>query len=143
LLAIRQKKLEDPELLSLKIELARNLLNRKIPRDKVRSLMNFLKYYVQFDKQENKDKFDKEIIQLTDKSETMGIEEFLLDRAEKQGIAKGIEKGIEEGIEKGTVDAQSLFVKNLLSNTNFSISKIANLVNVSEAFVRKVKANAK
>ena len=31
----------------------------------------------------------------------MGIEEFLLDRAEKKGIEKGVEKGREEGREEG------------------------------------------
>jgi hypothetical protein len=131
LLAIRQKKLEDPELLKLKLELARNLLRRKIPPAKIRSLMEFLKYYVHFDNQENNDKFEKEIAQLTDNKETMGIEEFLLDRAKRQGI--------KEGIQEGFADAQSIFVKNLLHNTDFPIPKIANLANVSEDFVRQVK----
>ncbi|MCF0057582.1 hypothetical protein [Dyadobacter sp. CY356] len=53
----------------------------------------------------------------------MGIEEFLLDRAEKKGIQKN----------KITV------VKSLLKETEFSNAKIASLVDVSEEMVQKIK----
>jgi hypothetical protein len=46
-----------------------------------------------------------------------------------------IEKAIEEAHER----IQEVFVKNLLKHTDFPISKIAGLANVSESFVRKVK----
>lgn len=50
-----------------------------------------------------------------------------------------IEKGRKEGLEKGAEQ----FVKNLLSNTDFTIAKIASLANVTEAFVKKIKAGDK
>ncbi|MBL7816309.1 MAG: Rpn family recombination-promoting nuclease/putative transposase [Saprospiraceae bacterium] len=46
------------------------------------------------------------------------------------------EKGMERGIEKGKIE----FTKNLLLNSDFSIEKIALLVGVDVAFVKKVKA---
>jgi len=58
----------------------------------------------------------------------MGIEEFLLDRAKN------------EGIEKGMTEKELAFTRNLLSSTDFSIAKIAQLADVSEAFVLRVKA---
>jgi len=55
----------------------------------------------------------------------MGLEEFLLDRAEKQGIKK----------------KELSFTQTLLKETNFSIEKIAALVGVTVDFVENVKAN--
>ncbi|MCE7040847.1 hypothetical protein [Dyadobacter sp. CY312] len=62
----------------------------------------------------------------------MGLEEFLLDRAEKQGIEKGAK---EEKVKKNIA-----FTQSLLKHTNFSIEKIADLVGVSEDFVTEVKS---
>ena len=50
---------------------------------------------------------------------------------EQVGIVKGIEKG------------KKAFVKNLLLNTDFTIAKIAELTDVTEAFVKKVKKTLK
>ena len=57
----------------------------------------------------------------------MGLEEFLLDRAEKQGVEK----------------KELSFTQTLLKETNFSVQKIASLVGVTVDFVEKVKANLK
>jgi len=55
----------------------------------------------------------------------MGVKEYL------------IQQGREEGLEEG----KELFVKNLLSNTDFTIAKIASLANVTQAFVKKVRTS--
>jgi predicted transposase YdaD len=57
----------------------------------------------------------------------------------RRGELKGVEKGIEKGIEKG----KKAFVKNLLLNTDFTIAKIAELSDSTEAFVKKVKKTLK
>jgi hypothetical protein len=57
----------------------------------------------------------------------MGIEEFLLDQAKKEGMT-------EKELEK-----KSDFTRILLTSTDFSVSKIANLIGVTEDFVLKVK----
>ncbi|WP_090653314.1 hypothetical protein [Mucilaginibacter sp. OK283] len=92
---------KDELLFALKLKLAKLLLTRQIAKEKIRVLMNFLKYYVRFENPDINTKFEQEVKNLTERSTTMGIEELLLDRAEKQGIQKGIEKGIQKGKQEG------------------------------------------
>ena len=101
--------------------------------------MAFLRHYVRFESQELIHKFEKDIAILTEGSKTMGIEEFLLDRAEKKGIEKGIEEGIEKGMTQKELEKNIAFTRNLLTSTDFSSLKIAQLVGVSEDFVLKIK----
>ncbi|ACU03965.1 hypothetical protein [Pedobacter heparinus] len=51
--------------------------------------MNFLRYYVRFSDPGNNSIFEQELQKLTGRSNTMGIEELLLDRAKNEGEAKG------------------------------------------------------
>jgi len=127
LLAIKKKQLSDDDVLGLKLEIVRNLLTHNISDKKIRALVNFLKFYVRFDNAEFHTKFEETILKITKNKKTMGIEEMLLERAKQEGMEKG----------------KHLFVKNLLTDTNFSIAKIAALANVTEAFVRKVKKSLK
>jgi hypothetical protein len=147
LLALKQENMKDPELLVQKIELAKHLLGRNLPPVKARSLMRFLKYYVRFENKKYNTNFDTAIREITNKKETMGIEEFMLDRAKKEGIEEGLQKGIKKGVAKGVTQGIAKghdektreFAKSLILNTDFTIAKIASLVNVSPAFVRTVK----
>lgn|GEM_PF-6647809 len=66
-----------------------------------------------------------------------------LEQGKKEGIKEGIKKGKKEGKKEGIEETKLLFVKNLLSNTNFSVPKIAALADVTEAFVQKVKKTLK
>jgi predicted transposase/invertase (TIGR01784 family) len=47
--------------------------------------MSFLRYYLHFESPEMFAKFGQEIAVLSERKVTMGIEEFLLDRAKKEG----------------------------------------------------------
>lgn len=88
----------DKLLLNLKLELAKQLLMKRIPKEKVRALMNFLKYYTRFENPEINSKFEQEVEALTERSNTMGLEELLLYRAKKEeaiAIAREMKK---EGI---------------------------------------------
>jgi predicted transposase/invertase (TIGR01784 family) len=133
LTALKSGKISDENLLSLKIGLVKMLLQRDISPRKIRSIITFLRLYVRFDNAEIITKFDKELSLLTNKHTTMGIEEFVLQRAKNEGI----EKGIEIGISQKNLD----FVKTLLNETNFSIQKIATMVGVPVSFVEEVKAS--
>ena len=44
----------------------------------------------------------------------------------------------EEGLEKGRELEKRIFVRNLLLNTDFTVSKIAMLANVDEGFVKTI-----
>jgi len=70
-------------------------------------------------------KFTKEIAELTERSNTMGIEEFLLDQARKDGIEKGIEKNTRETALKMVKNGIEI---NLISNiTGLSVEEIEKL----------------
>jgi hypothetical protein len=60
--------------------------------------------------------------------------DFVYIRGQMDGMKKGMEKAMEK-VEKSKKE----FVRNLLLNTDFTIAKIASLVNVSQYYVRKIK----
>ena len=147
LLALKKKKLDDESLYNLKYQLAKNLLQKKIPRKKIDDLLIFLQLYVRFADSEYNVKFEKVIEELTENKTTMGIREMVMERAKKEGLAKGLkegleqglEKGIEKGIEQGQEKAKYLIVQNLLLTDRFTITEIANFASVTESFVNEVK----
>ncbi|QEC79194.1 RpnC/YadD family protein [Mucilaginibacter ginsenosidivorax] len=98
---LKDSSARDELLLELKLKLAKLLLTRHISKDKIRVLMNFLKYYVRFENPDINTKFEQGVEILTERSATMGIEELLLDRAKQEGIQEGKLKGKLEGIQEG------------------------------------------
>ena len=93
--------------------------------------MNFLRYHVHFENEENSINFEKETQQVIKRSETMGIEELLLDRATKLGIREGEQKKSQDVVE------------NLLLDFGFTDEQAAKAANVPLAFVRKVRSQLK
>lgn len=67
----------------------------------------------------------------------MGIIEAIKQIERERGIEIGMRMGME--IKKRIEKKNHEFVENLLLHTSFDTKKIAQLVNVSENFVRKVK----
>jgi hypothetical protein len=124
---IKDVEARDRALLEIKLNLLREMLSREIPKNKIRGLMNFLIYYIRFEKQETNRIFEQSKQKLTGGSNTMGIEELLLDRAEKQGIEKKSRK----------------IVRNLLKHTDFSDEQIAKLAEVSKEYVAKLRKSLK
>jgi hypothetical protein len=64
----------------------------------------------------------------------------------REGVKMGIEavqRGIERGIKKGAEGKSFEVVKKMLLSDKFTIAEIADLANVTEAFVNKVKKNLK
>jgi predicted transposase/invertase (TIGR01784 family) len=74
-------------------------------------------------------KFEKEIETLTERSKTMGIEEFLLDEAEKKGIEKGRE---------GTREETTRDIALKMKNSDLDISLIANITGLSVEEIQKL-----
>ncbi len=66
---------------------------------------------------------------IASKDITMGIKEYVLQRAKNEGIEIGVAKKNHD------------FVEVLLTETDFSVEKIANRVGVSISFVEDVKAS--
>ncbi|MDX3915365.1 MAG: hypothetical protein QHC79_17610 [Pseudosphingobacterium sp.] len=71
---------------------------------------------------------DKQIQTVKGRSEAVGIEELMLDRATKQGIQKGEQK------------SKSQVISNLLEKFGFSIEQAAEAADVSIEFVQKIRA---
>jgi hypothetical protein len=128
--ALQGKRMTDDDLLKLKVAIAKKLFNSKLSKDKIRRMMNFLKYYVRFESEEMIDKFDKElaVIAQNDKT-TMGTEEFLLDRAMKEGLERGVAKTKQEMIQK------------LILQGTLTPEQIAEIADVPVDFVLVLKRN--
>jgi len=136
-LSLSRTSAADQQLLDLAVDLAKRLLKKQMPKAKIRKVLNFLRYYMRFENPEMLVKFGKEINILTEGGSTMGIEEFLLDQAKKEGrmegIEEGIEKGIEEGIEKNTRETALKMKK-----TGLDINLIANITGLSIEEIEKL-----
>jgi len=131
LLALKKKKLSDDDLLHLKLQIFRNLYQRNVHPSKTRGLHTFLNLYVHFASPETSIKFEEAIQTITENKKTMGIEEFVLERAKKQGLKLGIDQGIEKN--------QTEVVKQLIVKTDFDNARIADIAGVSIAFVENLR----
>jgi predicted transposase YdaD len=110
----------DEALLKTKLQLARVLLEKGLfTKPKIRAVFTFLNNYIRFEKSTTYRIFEKQLDILTEKKNTMGI--------------------VEQVIEIRTEE----FVENLLKETRFSVTKIASLANVSEEFVIRIKNRLK
>ncbi len=67
------------------------------------------------------------------------IKQTLLEEGLQKGIQKGLQKGREEGRQKGREEAKLELIQKMLSSGKFKIAEIAELADVSEAFVRSVQ----
>ena len=129
-LALSRKPMKGQQLFDMARDLAKLLLTKQMPKEKIRKVMNFLHYYLRFEKQEMLAKFEKEIVILTERNITMGIEELLLDLAEKKGIEKGIKEGIEQGVEKGAEKITREIALKMIEN-GMDINLISNITGLS------------
>lgn len=96
LLAIVHKNTTDEELKDIKHDLYEEMMRRKMDKKTRQGLYDFLSYYVSFQDQENFYIFETEVKNKLGRSNIMGTQEYLLDKAKKEGIEKGIEKGKRE-----------------------------------------------
>lgn len=128
LLWLKKGKVLEHNLLAMKIDLARKLFEKKFSKQKIERLYNFLQTYIVFDKQEMNIKFD-EITK--SKATVMGVTEMIKEIFTEEGLQKGLLKGLQKG--------QTIFVGNLIKETDFSDKKIARLANVTIAFVKKIR----
>jgi len=124
--SLLEGKVPDLELLERKVLIANILLAKGIPERKIRAIFVFLENNVRFADPEMNSNF-RAGIQSQDKNNVMGIDEYL-----KQ-------VGKEEGLEEGRKEEQEKSVRIFLTNTEFSVDKIASLVGVSIPYVEKIK----
>jgi len=127
---LQEGRVTEDELLNAKLLVARKLQEKGFGIDKIRAIFNFLRNYVLFDKPETNRKFDR-LFRQTDKISVMNTVEYLKM------------EGREEGIVVGREEANAISVENLLKQTDFTVEKIASLINVTVEFVNKIKNKLK
>ena|SRR6185437_6113302 len=94
---------------------------------KVKAILTFLNNYVVFKNPEINGIFMDRANKIFQKRNTMGIIEQLAEIKYQEGVEEGMEKGLKKA------------VRGLLANTEFSSEKIARLVDVPVARVRRIK----
>ncbi|WP_028295792.1 hypothetical protein [Olivibacter sitiensis] len=119
----------DGALLAAKDRLMRELVSRGMPTEKIRVLMNFLTYYVHFEDEEISAIFEEHKREIIGRSETMGIEEQLLDIARKEERAKA--------------EAEKLAEKNKAAKkmlqSGFDVQLVADILDMTVEQVEKLK----
>ncbi|MFI5138453.1 MAG: hypothetical protein ACHQIM_11565 [Sphingobacteriales bacterium] len=128
-LSLSRPALKDQQLLDLTFDLAKRLLTKQIPKEKIRILMNFLRHYMRFENEEIIAKFEQEISILTERSSTMGIEEFLLDQAKKEGKKEGRKEERDDVIKETALK---------LKKSGLDIALIANIMGLSVGEIEKL-----
>ncbi|HWK06015.1 MAG TPA: hypothetical protein VNS58_20385 [Puia sp.] len=124
--SLLEEKIPEEELLQRKILVGKRLLTRGFAPQKIRAIFTFLENYVLFEDPEMNRTF-REQIEPYDKNKVMSVDEVVKLVAQEEEREK----------------RSRLFVDNLLSNTEFSVEKIASLADVPVEFVNKVKAGLK
>jgi len=119
-----------------------DLMERNVPARKIRSLLNYIRFYTKLKDEELNEKFGKEVLRITGNKNIMGVEEILLEQAKDQGVKigwkEGVKKGKKEGKEEGRLEQLYLTVKKLILKGK-SNEYICNLLDVDEAFVEIIR----
>ncbi|HHM21738.1 MAG TPA: hypothetical protein ENJ20_06910 [Bacteroidetes bacterium] len=89
--SITKNKASDEEIFNMKTNLIRRLLKRKVPKNKIRSLFNFIEFYINFENPEYNIKFENIIHQ---QSKAMGLEAMIKEAYIETGKKEGVQKGM-------------------------------------------------
>ncbi|MCU0467802.1 MAG: Rpn family recombination-promoting nuclease/putative transposase [Arcicella sp.] len=139
--ALRKGAISDEHLFDLKVELVRKLLKKNFSKPKIDALLRFLKLYIRFENKELISKFDDKLDTITNRPNTMGLKEFVLDRERRIALKEGREEGREEGMNIKEKQKNLNFTQNLITQTDFSDEKIASIVGVEIDYVKKIRAS--
>ena len=125
--ALKKGAISDETLFNLKIELVKKLLKKNFSKSQIDALLRFLKLYIRFESKKLISKFDDELDIITNRQNTMGLKEFILDRERR--IAR----------KEGREEKDFVITQNLIVQTDFSDEKIATLANVGLEYVKKMR----
>lgn len=89
-----------------KLNMIRKLLENGFSAEKIRVLLDFIRFYVHFENSEESANFENTLETLIQNRKNMGIEEAILTEVKQQGIEQGVQlqkqqiilKGIKEGL---------------------------------------------
>jgi predicted transposase/invertase (TIGR01784 family) len=95
------KKQNDKEMLSWKIELVKELVKGGYEQEKIRHVLNFIKFFSNFKSSEVVKEYEEELSKIIKTNTNMGIEQAILTFVREEGEQIGIQKGEQIGIQKG------------------------------------------
>lgn len=124
-------------LLKEKVAIADLLLKRGYDQRKTYAILRFLNSCILFKNPETYATFDNEIDQLTLKTKTMGMKEAVQEIRRLEAI-----EAREDGFRKGRMKEKTLFVERLLETYEMSDTEIADVADVTEALVKRLRKRA-
>ncbi len=133
--ALIKSNLEDAKQLIWKMDLVRNLQKANYDNDKIRKILNFIRYYVRFENIKELETLNQQIQIAFKQRKNMGIEEAILQEVREQGE----QTGIQQGLQQGELQTKIKGIKNLLLKGKLSLQEIAEVFEVSIEFVQKVQ----
>ncbi|MCU0447260.1 MAG: hypothetical protein MUE85_20385 [Microscillaceae bacterium] len=149
--ALEKSALSDSKQLIWKKELVLALRDAQYPDEKIRKILNFIRYYVKFDKEETFKELDLNIQEILKQRKNMGIEEVIIEEIREQAFEKGeqlglqkgeqlgLQKGEQLGLQKGEYQKTVKGVQKALQQNKLNLEEIADLFEVSLDFVSKVQ----
>lgn len=127
---LHYQKETDEDRLTQKADLTRRLLKSGYPKEKLKRLINFVKYYVAFKEPKYLIKFEKEILK---EREPMGITESIIQEVKEQGL------------EQGSIQQATITIKNLALR-GVQASEIAAIIDMElpkvEAILKTVQSES-
>ncbi|WP_158797119.1 hypothetical protein [Pedobacter sp. L105] len=114
-------------MLNLKLKLVRELLQRKIEREKVGAIFKFIKFYIRFENDERNITFDNEVHILTKTITNMTYEEQVQEISNRWASERAVN------------NSNKKLARKLLFEEGFSMSKIARLLEVPVKIVKKIR----
>lgn len=101
--------------------------------------MIFIKNYIRFDSAAINRKFEEEVHKLTNKTTNMGIEELVIDLAEKRGEIRGEQIGEASGETRN----QEKVVRNMITKLGLTDAQIVAATEASINYIKKIRASIK
>jgi predicted transposase YdaD len=99
------KKNSDNQILQWKRELVEQLSKSNYPTQKVKEILNFIRYCVTFKDSKVVEEFEEQVSNIFNTRSSMGIHEAIIaevtQKGKQEGIKEGLKKGIKEGIKEG------------------------------------------
>ena len=126
----------DSFLINLKFELVKQLYAKNFPRQKIRSVLKFIKNHVRFENKENNGTFEIKLQELKPIRETMGIEEQIRELIRDDAKEEGLEEGLAKGLAESKLKLQSI-ARNITLNLGYTQKQTAQMLQISVKFVRE------
>jgi predicted transposase/invertase (TIGR01784 family) len=148
-----KKKQKDSDISSWKIDIVKKLKEANYPSETIRNILNFIRFYVKFAKEENETKFENKLSDIIQNRKNMGIEEAIITEIKKQsltegeqlGLQKGEQLGLQKGEQLGLQKGEQLGLQKGLQKAilamyrkGFSNQEIAETLEVNISFVEQI-----